>query len=146
MQAKKKVVRVGKGPCGDVFCAIEVVAKGDKVTLSICGVEGPKKNGDCLGSCGQIVSCAWDIQEYAPGWSWLLEQQFREVWRKWHLNDMRAGCRHQTDMGWGSEKIAVACPHCGYKWGYAWKYEPIPTEVLSFLGSLPETDKAPAWV
>jgi len=38
------------------------------------------------------------------------------------------------------------CPTCGYKHGTAWLHEPVPDEVLSYLGGLPSTDKQPAWV
>lgn len=42
--------------------------------------------------------------------------------------------------------LAEPCPTCGYKYGTAWLYEPVPTEVLQFLGSLPAATARPAWV
>lgn len=29
------------------------------------------------------------------------------LWRRWHLNDMRAGCEHQRAEGWGQEEVEV---------------------------------------
>lgn len=67
--------------------------------LSICGVVGPKSNGDSLGSCGQ---CIEEIRngEPANGWTNEMLQRFCDIWEKWHLNDMRAYCEHQKELGW----------------------------------------------
>lgn len=68
--------------------------------LSICGVEGPKSNGDCRGGCGQTRDALDRLTTFAPGWSAELAKQTREAWDRWHLNDMRAGCAHQRAAGW----------------------------------------------
>jgi hypothetical protein len=170
-----KVVRIGRGPSGDVFCKIEVT----EGRLSISGVEGPKRNGDARGSAGQIEMHEWNISEYAPGWNAELEQRFRAVWKGWHLNDMRAGCEHQRAEGWDKRPIYAdkpttayvdhpgggkgwnmltwlpegrggllgkACPTCGYRYGTQWLSEDLPAGVVEFLRGLPDTDKQPAWV
>ncbi len=38
------------------------------------------------------------------------------------------------------------CPTCGYKYGSAWLFEPVPAEVVEFLESLPATERVPAWI
>lgn len=38
------------------------------------------------------------------------------------------------------------CPVCGYKYGSAWLFEPVPEDVLLWLSALPETTVTPAWV
>ena len=38
------------------------------------------------------------------------------------------------------------CPVCGYKYGCDWKKVEVPTAVLEFLISLPDTEITPAWV
>lgn len=98
-----KVVRVGQGENGDVFCKIEF-ANGK---LSISGVEGPTRNGNARGSCGQIVMSEWNIGTYAPGWDAEIEKKFREIWDTWHLNDMRAGCQHQRGPEWEPKDITI---------------------------------------
>lgn len=45
------LVEVYEGKKVDAFCEITY----EDGNLSICGVIGPKRNGDCYGSCGQCV-------------------------------------------------------------------------------------------
>ncbi len=86
-----KIVRIGIGKPEwtrrgySVFCKIRF----KDGRLSISGVEGPLSSGNCRGSCGQIDMHPWHIQTYAPGWNSRKEKQLREVWERWHLNDMR---------------------------------------------------------
>lgn len=89
-----KVVRIGTGPYGSVFAKIGIAGG----TLSISGVEGPTRGGNARGGCGQIDMHPWNIKTYAPGWNAKLEAKFREVWSRWHLNNMRAGCEHQRGI------------------------------------------------
>lgn len=105
-----KTVRIGRGANGSVYAKIGFASG----KLSITGVEGPMRNGDCKGSCGQINMHEWNIKTYAPGWSAELEKQFREVWGKWHLNDMRAGCEHQRAEKWNERPIFADQPTNAY--------------------------------
>lgn len=111
--ALRKVVRPGKLPDGSIYCKIEF----DGRKLSISGVVGPLSNGDARGGAGQIVmsfkECdkrghlsLSDIQP-APGWDADKIKRFFDAWNEWHLNDMRAGCRHQRAEGWGDEELEV---------------------------------------
>lgn len=67
--------------------------------LSISGVIGPMRNGNCKGSAGQ---CADEIREGKPteGWTEGMVREFCDIWDEWHLNDMRPYCRHQKKLGW----------------------------------------------
>lgn len=38
------------------------------------------------------------------------------------------------------------CPTCGYRYGSAWLYEPIPPSILDWLRSLPPSPTKPNWV
>lgn len=55
-------------------------------------------------------------------------------------------------LGWLTEKehpegiLCKPCPVCGYKYGTAWIKKDVPTEVLAFLKSIPETEIIPAWI
>jgi hypothetical protein len=66
----------------------------DGKKLSFTGVEGPRGNGDALGSCGQI-----DISAINP--------ELAELWKRWHLNNMRPGCEHQRELWNTDEEVEV---------------------------------------
>lgn len=168
----EKVLRIGtvcpewrKLPF-DVF--VRVTWDGKR--LSLIGVEGPKANGDAIGSCGQITI---DPEAVTPaiGWTKAKVRKLINVWKRWHLNDMRAGCEHQRAAKWNERKIdstkplthgnmlvwvrpsehpegllCVPCPECGYKYGTAWLHEDVPASVITFLFGLPDADKEPYWV
>ena len=159
-----KTIRIGTQPdLGSLFCRIQF-ADGK---LSITGVEGPLRNGDALGGCGQIEMHEWTINEYAPGWTADMVARFREVWHTWHLNDIRAGspAQHaylQTHPIKGADFFSDACKALAevglnpdpnylhnrkpYRYGSSWLRTEVPADVLEFLESLPDTDRAPAWV
>lgn len=76
-----------------------------------------------------------------------------EIWGRWHLNDMRAGCIHQIAAGWNTKRLESGeweghayeseggclckpCPVCGYKYGSQWLYEALPQEVIDWLVAL----------
>lgn len=103
--AFKKVVCAGCSDCGAVWVEIEW----DGRRLSLSGVEGPRQNGDCKGRCGQIVEAVENTQ---PPASWAA--RLCEIWRRWHLNDMRAGCAHQRAAGWDKRPIDPAKPLDSY--------------------------------
>jgi len=110
--------------------------------LSISAVVGPMANGDCRGSCGQCVGSVREC-ELAAEWTEDMRTRLVEVWERWHLNDMRAGCEHQRALGWTNENMSQPCPTCGYKYGHAWLFEQVPSDVLDFLESLPTSDDMP---
>lgn len=161
----EKVVRIGTaktygGRSYSIYCKIEY--KDGK--LSITGVEGPTSGGNALGSCGQIVMHEWDVATYAPGWNKELEEKFRTVWERWHLNNMRAGTPAQSahlrnikdrypgypksHYEWALEELGKVGLNSdnGYKYGSAWLKEEVPQSVIDFLWSLPDSDKTPAWI
>lgn len=77
--------------------------------LSICGVVGPKRNGDYKGSVGQCVD---EIKKGRVKGEWTEDmlQKFCDTWERWHLNDMRPYCEHQKALGWDEqtqEKVKV---------------------------------------
>lgn len=138
-----------------VFCKIEYDA--EKGSLSISGVVGPLRSGNCVGGCGQInmfITTDYEEYEFTSGWDQIKWEQFLRVWDRWHLNDMRPGCEHQRELGWGKKDLTVVtggvlckpCPVCGYKYGTKWLKEDVPRDVIEWLFSLPETLVKPAWV
>lgn len=94
-----KIIRLGtveawRGRRVSVFCKITL----QDGRLSITGVEGPTPNGGAV-SCGQIdmhlrdkPASEWNL---APGWNADLLARFFATWKRWHLNDMKAGSAAQ---------------------------------------------------
>lgn len=78
----------------------------------------------------------------------------RQVWQRWHLNDMRAGTPKQEEAirRWRSTtddpSYDAACKMLesidllfdnGYRYGTAWLKEEVPVDVLEWLFKLPGT-------
>ena len=122
-------------------------------SLSFTGVEGPSANGDAWGSCGQIDMHEWTGYKAATGINLSVT---RELWSRWHLNDMRAG--DETQEAWlrangRGKTYTETCAmldaagflvHNGYKYGNAWKHEDVPQHVTDYLLALPESKLLPA--
>lgn len=108
----KKIVRIGSIQESwmtypvSVFCKIKI----DDGNLSITGVEGPTKDGNCKGASGQININPDVFTSFADGWSKELAAKFSETWKRWHLNDMRAGCEHQRAEKWDEKPIDASKP------------------------------------
>lgn len=119
------------------------------VVLSMVG-----KVGNTWG--GQVSSVIREFEmtnsiTYANGVDSDTVNDLLDIWDAWHLNDMRAGCEHQTllarhlyDQGLMYEDLKhipamKKCPFCGYEYGTAWKTQEIPGEVLVRLASILKT-------
>jgi hypothetical protein len=92
MEPFRKVINPGKVNVGlvnpaPVFCSI----KWDGERLSISGVVGPTRNGNCSGGCGQILGDLLQLVSITDGWSYAMVHKLHELWDRWHLNDLRAG-------------------------------------------------------
>lgn len=83
-----------------VFC--KIVFKDKK--LSITGVVGPLSNGDARGSCGQIydsIRIAEDKNgEFNPPWDAPTLAKFIDIWKNYHLNDMKPYTPEMKAAGW----------------------------------------------
>lgn len=148
MQAFKKTVLLGFTDLGSLTVAIDW----DGQRLSITGSEG-RDHG------GQIIGSPWNFREYATSYSAETVQQLRDIWEKWHLNDMQAGSPAQTAFleanpvnsrdhyaaATEALKAAGLNPdpnylHKGkpYKYGSAWLSVEVPAEALQYLHQLPQ--------
>ncbi|WP_298993216.1 hypothetical protein [uncultured Desulfovibrio sp.] len=113
------IVNIGRGLDGSIFCRIKVRTKEKGVFLSIVGVEGPQRNGNCKGGCGQIADTLEEYNDtqkitYAEGWDEASTLMFVHIWKQYHLNDLTA--------------------------------KEIPADSLKWLFMRPETTVSPAWV
>ena len=97
----------------------------DDGRLSICG-DIWNRLRTCVLHGGQ---CNEEIVRAFPGSKKV--RRLVEIWQRWHLNDMRAGCAHQRAAGWSSEDCGKPCSWCGYRYGTAWLREEIPADVVA---------------
>lgn len=104
------VLRGGDDGTHDVNYFVKIEFDGKN--LSFTGVEGPRRNGDCAGSCGQ----ARPADNLIPKGEWRQDKIYRldYLWDRWHLNTMRAGCAHQREEGWHLRKIDASKPLRAY--------------------------------
>lgn len=149
---------------------VTVVWDGEE--LHFTGVEGPKRNGDCSGGCGQI-EMHW--RENPECWTYgspdmprARVERLMELWDRWHLNHMKAGSPAQE--AWlRANPVKVVYPeshldvalvaltavglqpdpdHIGsngkpYSYGAQWLKEEVPHDVLVELLTYPTSDKLP---
>ena len=65
-------------------------------------------SGDCQHSGGQISELLVHPSLMpAPGWDAAKLARLRELWERWHLNSLRAGCEHQRAAGWGAREVTA---------------------------------------
>lgn len=141
-----KVVNPGRASDGEVFCKV----RWDGKRLSISGVVGPKSNGNCRGSAGQINPV--EVDTLADGWNQAALDQFNLMWELWHLNDMRAACEHQRADGWGKESLEVVTYHLSHDTGWkvkkAAEAEVVRAAIAGEVAKLSEAQKfliGPDW-
>lgn len=161
-----KIIRPGTVNVGRRNVSLFIKIKWDGRRLSITGVEGPTASGNAAGSSGQVVDSLGRIENYAPGWDFPLTMKLGGIWRRWHLNDLRAGTpaqeaairahRKQIDTAEGRRAFDDYRAHRsylgsigllvddGYTYGSAWLVEEVPAGVLEWLAGLPDTDRQPA--
>ena len=112
--------------------------------LSIVGdVRGPGRSTVTTGQCVDEVQ---RVTRFDPAWDTERAASLVEVWHRWHLNDMRPGCAHQTPIGdTPGERLdrTPACEQTGYRWGSAWLVEPLPAEVIDWAHGLGVAIKEP---
>jgi hypothetical protein len=144
---------------------VTVVWDGEE--LRFTGVEGPKRNGDAHGSCGQIIMGWQDDPECwtygSPDMPRARVERLMELWDRWHLTGspaQEAWLRANPVVAHYPEShLVVARKHLAavglepdhgyihngkpYSYGDAWLREEVPHEVLVELLTYPTSDKLP---
>lgn len=116
----------------DKFAVVEVNLRENEngnLVFSSCGEIHGKNTAQCAGQCLD------EIIKMFPRNKKL--KRIYEISKRWHLNDLHAGCEHQRDFEkepYENHKDDV-CPICNYKYGTAWKYEAIPQDVIDEIKS-----------
>ena len=158
-----KLLLLGRTRAGKVFVTVNLNHLNN---LSITGVIGPRHGGNCQGGCGQIIRELQPSQftRFQKPWTYQKVEEFLQVWRRWHLNDMRAGTPaqeqwlrdHQQEAEeehrrgrytWACEALGAAGlnPDQGYSYGSRWLKEELPEAIESYLEALPESEEPMPW-
>ena len=109
--------------------------------LSISGYAWNARRHDCA-YAGQIYDELTDqnIKEYLIPSHKLAA--IVAIWKRWHLNDLKAACIHQKDFSANDpkwhEKAAEESKKCpnGYQYGSSWLVEPLPLEIAAEITSI----------
>ena len=146
---------------GRLFAYVELV----NGKLSISGVEGPTANGNCRGSMGQCLE-DWPGMaiNFAPGWDSIKLMELVKIWKRWHLNKMRAGTpaqesylrAHPVEFTYPErylDKAREALTAAGiqpdllngepYSYGSAWLHEDLPASVVETVAGWTEGTQPP---
>lgn len=109
---------------------------------------------------GQSIDTVAAIERFEPGWDAAARDELVALWRRWHLNGMRAACAHMPAFddlirdtegryaGQVSTDLNV-CPESDYRYGHAWLVEPLPADVVAQVEALQaratNDARIPAW-
>jgi len=111
--------------------------------ISICGTAWNRLHTDCIMG-GQCIDLLVKIVKTKR------IRRIEEIWNKYHLNDMKAGTKLQTEAieHWREQNkydYTQACEYLksiglyedrGYKYGHGWLYMPIPENILEELKTI----------
>lgn len=107
---------------------------------------------DTSGKTTYVVECCGQIREELSRWFPDAEPLFA-----WHLNDMKAGCEHQDELGFGKgtdvvftlrnnegerevkvfkDSLSAPCPTCGYRYGTQWLSRELPQEIIELAETI----------
>lgn len=128
----KRTIKVGTIDRMGVFVDIEVKETDKGPELSISAELRRSGHGVMFGQCrDEVKAVALRGTPIMPRREIL---RMVDIWERWHMNGMQAGCEHQRALGWNSydEHPSEPCPTCGYKYGTAWLYEPLPQDVIDW--------------
>lgn len=102
---------------------------------------------------GQCVEEVLKVTSFAEGWDQNKARRLVELWERYHLNAMKAGCAHMVPapvgaysdlLGFTVGRLdnpsravlshytvnrALECPHTGYRYGHAWLKEVLPEHI-----------------
>lgn len=119
---------------------IELEEKDSFLLLSICG--------EMFDSFGQNIGFGQIHEEVKE----ILPARLYQIWKRWHLNDMRAGTftqeeilRQAKDSGVELDSYYEQCDYLakfdaliddGYKYGSKWLKEELPQDVIDYIQTL----------
>lgn len=115
---RTRIVKAWIDPNAHAIAFVKIAYDTERKKLSISGVVGPKRNGDCTGSAGQIDMDFFDtfstVKDAVSPIGTRNLARLLNIWRRFHLNDMQAGCAHQRILKWDKEPWDSTKPTTAY--------------------------------
>jgi hypothetical protein len=123
------------------YLTVEHVLVADPLEFAASGsVWRSSRSRDChiAGQCLDLLTEPGFLP--AAQWSVSDVHSLHTLWKRWHLNTMRAGCVHMPEFSypqgqdpesrerWDNRPV---CPETGYRWGNSWLTEPLPEDVVT---------------
>lgn len=109
MRSKRTFLLGKTAKGGDVELEIELRDKARGIELSIISnVWRPDRTG--IESGGQNREVIAEVATWAGDWIKATAPRMVEVWKRWHLNGMVAGCEHQQAEKWAERPIDPSKP------------------------------------
>lgn len=146
-----KNLKIGKLKGGEKYIWVEVNYDGNR--LSIVGYI--KFRNGIIDSCGQIKDEIIELYANKELELFIGREIFlklMDIWDKWHLNDLKAGCKHQERLIkhlvkiYGLDFFKIdnimkikefnRCSICGYRYGSKWLKINVPEKVIKFLNAI----------
>lgn len=64
-------------------------------------------------------------------------QRVCEIWEKYHMNNLHAGCVHQREFEKEpyEKHKGCHCDICNYTYGHGWQFEEIPQDIIDEIKS-----------
>jgi hypothetical protein len=103
----KRTINFGKvdyNRSGRRNCEVTIDVEVEDGNVSICGTVWNPRRTDAY-SCGQNLDTIAKLLPHNKR-----VRRIVEIWRRWHLNDLKAGCEHQRAAGWDKLPIDPSQP------------------------------------
>jgi hypothetical protein len=98
-------LKIGKVDRDSVYLEASVRERDSGPELSIVAELRHDQSWAGGGQCLDAVRGVLDRGELAPGIRAVDVRRLLDLWERWHLNGMRAGCEHQRAAGWDKRPI-----------------------------------------
>lgn len=112
MEKQRKEFKIGTLDRYGVFIEVELRHQEKGIELSICGHTQYRSNCDwnMAGQINDTLRSAIFRIKFKNGWNRKKLITLLNIWDRWHLNDMHAGCEHQRAEKWNEIPIDPSYP------------------------------------
>ena len=124
----KKRINAGKGIYNGrkVVCFFDIEIRGSEKEPVLSIMADVKAETGGIITCGQCIDLVANIVPTEKN------KRIEAIWKRWHLNDLHAGCIHQREFEKEpyEKHKGCHCDICNYTYGTSWIYEKLPDEII----------------